>query len=88
VVHASQNDGKRHRSAGSLLAEALPVWAGQLKHGGALGLAWNTYGLAREALTDLAVAAGLRPLDGDAYLGFGHRVDSSIHRDVFVAVKD
>jgi hypothetical protein len=88
VVHASQNDGGRHRSAGTLLAEALPVWAGQLKHGGALGLAWNTYGLAREALTDLAVQAGLRPLDGAPYLAFGHRVDSSIHRDVFVAVKD
>jgi hypothetical protein len=88
VVHASQNDGKRHRSAAGLLAEALPVWAGQLKHGGSLGLSWNTYGLAREALADLAVQAGLRPLDGAPYLGFGHRVDSSIHRDVFVAVKD
>jgi hypothetical protein len=88
VVHASQNDGRRSRSAGGLLGEALPVWAGQLKHGGSLGLAWNTYGLARESLTDLAVQAGLRPLDGAPYLGFGHRVDSSIHRDVFVAVKD
>ena len=88
VVHASQNDGRRSRSAGSLLGEALSVWAGQLKHGGSLGLAWNTYGLARESLTDLAVQAGLRPLDGAPYLGFGHRVDSSIHRDVFVAVKD
>jgi len=87
VVHASQGEGRRDRSAATLLGEALGVWAGQLKRGGALGLAWNTYGLSREALTRIAVGAGLEPLDGDAYLGFGHRVDSSIYRDVFVAVK-
>jgi len=87
VVHASQNDGRRHRSVAGLLGEALPVWAGQLKHGGALGVAWNTYNLTREALADLAVQAGLEPLAGAPYLSFGHRVDSSIHRDVFVAVR-
>jgi hypothetical protein len=71
-----------------LLREALPVWSGQLKHGGALGLSWNTYGLSREDLSQLAVEAGLTPLTDGPYLEFGHRVDASIHRDVFVAVKD
>jgi hypothetical protein len=88
IVHASQTEGRRDRSAAALLGEALGVWTSQLKHGGALGLAWNTYGISREALTALAADAGLQPLDGGPYLGFGHRVDSSIHRDVFVAVKD
>ena len=87
IVHGSQDGGRRQRSAAGLLGEALAVWAGQLKHGGALGLAWNTYTMPRESLTALAVGAGLQPLDGDAYLGFGHRVDSSIHRDVFLAVR-
>jgi SAM-dependent methyltransferase len=87
VVHASQNDGRQQRSAAGLLGESLAVWAGQLKHGGALGLAWNTYNLAREALAGLAEEAGLQPMDSAPYLAFGHRVDSSIHRDVFVAVR-
>lgn len=87
VVHSSQDGGRRDRSAAALLGDALGVWTSQLKHGGALGLAWNTYGISREALTALAAEAGLRPLDDGPYLAFGHRVDSSIHRDVFVAVK-
>ncbi len=93
VVHGSQTDvrgvsGQRDRSAIGLLREALPVWAGQLRRGGALGLSWNTLGLTRERLADLAVEAGLTPLLAGPYLEFAHRVDSSIHRDVFVAVKE
>src|SRR5215217_2196241 len=46
VVHGSQTQigsasGKRDRSAASLISEAAPVWAEQLKAGGALGLSWN-----------------------------------------------
>jgi hypothetical protein len=92
IVHGSQTDvrgvsGKRDRSPAGLIGEALNVWAGQLKSGGALGLSWNTFGLTREKLNGLAVAAGLSPLVEPSYLRFGHRVDSSIHRDIFVAVK-
>ncbi len=93
VVHGSQTDvrgvsGKRDRSAAGLISEALPVWAGQLKTGGALGLSWNSLGVTRERLTELATGVGLRPLESGPYLRFAHRVDSSIHRDIFVAVKD
>jgi hypothetical protein len=59
-----------------------------LKPGGALGLSWNTYGLSRERLVELAAAAGLRPLDVGAYREFSHRVDSSIQRDILVAVAE
>lgn len=92
VVHGSRGDvrgvsGRRDRSPAGLLGEAVEVWAGQLKSGGALGIAWNTYGLSREDLADVATAAGLTPLDEGPWLRFGHRVDSAIHRDLFVAVK-
>ena len=92
IVHGSQTDvrgvsGKRDRSPAGLLGESLSVWAGQLKRGGALGLSWNTFGLTREKLTELAADAGLSALNEGAHLRFGHRVDSSINRDVFVAVK-
>ncbi|MBO0812667.1 MAG: site-specific DNA-methyltransferase [Microlunatus sp.] len=87
VVHGASHDdhGRRDRSPAGLLADALPVWAGQLKHGGALGISWNTYGLTREELAATATAAGLEPLADGPYLRLGHRVDASIHRDVFIA---
>lgn len=87
VVHGSSGAAKRDRSPQSLLAEALPVWAGPLRAGGALGLAWNTYGLSREELTRLATDAGLEPCAGGPYARLGHRVDSAIYRDVFIARK-
>lgn len=92
IVHGSQTDvrgvsGKRDRSPAGLIGEALSVWASQLRTGGALGLSWNTFGLTREKLTELSLAAGLTPRDDGPYLRFGHRVDSSIFRDIFVAVK-
>jgi hypothetical protein len=74
------------RSAATLLAEALPVWAGQLKPGGALGVSWNTYAISRQRLVEIATTAGLRPLDDGPYRDFAHRVDSSIVRDILIAV--
>ena len=92
VVHGSRTDvggvgGQRERSAAGLISEALPVWAMQLKPGGALGLSFNTIGLRRERLLDLVAAAGLDPLDSGPYRDFEHRVDSSIRRDIVVALK-
>jgi hypothetical protein len=92
VVHGSQADvrgarGKRDRSAAGLISDALPVWAGQLKTGGALGLSWNAIGLRRERLLELLADAGLEPLDFGPYRDFEHRVDSSIRRDIVVAIK-
>lgn len=77
--------GDRDRSPAELLRAAVPVWAGQLAAGGALGISWNTFGLAREDLAALLAGAGLEVLDGGPWLRFGHRVDSSIYRDVMVA---
>lgn len=79
--------GKRDRSPAGLLREAIPVWAGQLMHGGALGLSWNTFGLARAELAAMLTGAGLAVQEGGAWDRFAHRVDSSIKRDLIVAVK-
>ena len=91
VVHGSRTDvsgvGGRDRSAAGLISEALPVWTMQLKPGGALGLSFNAIGLRRERLLDLVAAAGLEPLDTGPYRDFEHRVDSSIRRDIVVALK-
>ena len=91
VVHGSRTyvggvAGQRERSAAGLISEALPVWTMQLKTGGALGLSFNAIGLRRERLLDLVVAAGLEPLDSGPYRDFEHRVDSSIRRDIVVAL--
>jgi hypothetical protein len=92
VVHGSHTDvrgdsGKRDRSAAGLISQALPVWAGQLKTGGALGLSWNAIGLKRDPLIEHVTAAGLEPLNFGPYRDFEHRVDSSIRRDIVVAIK-
>jgi hypothetical protein len=92
VVHGSRTDvrgvsGSRDRSAAGLISAALPVWARQLKSGGALGLSWNALGLSRERLLELILGAGLAPLNSGPYRDFEHRVDSSIRRDIVVAIK-
>ncbi|MFV0430315.1 MAG: TRM11 family SAM-dependent methyltransferase [Arachnia sp.] len=84
VEHAATAGGHRDRSPAQLLRAAIPVWSGQLVHGGALGISWNTFGLTRDDLAEIITGAGLSVLDQG---GFSHRVDSSIRRDLIVATK-
>ncbi len=92
IVHGSVSDvrggTRRDRSASGLLADAIPVWTGQLRIGGALGLSWNTLGTPRERVVELLGAAGLVVRDDGPWRRFSHRVDSSVHRDVIVAVRE
>jgi len=92
IAHGSTTDvrgvaGKRDRSPAGLLREAIPVWAGQLMHGGALGISWNTFGLSREDLAAMLTGAGLDVCAGGPWERFAHRVDSSIKRDLIVATR-
>lgn len=92
VAHGAVTDvrgtsGRRDRSPAGLLREAIPVWAGQLMHGGALGLSWNTLGLARENLASMLTDSGLTVCTDGPWERFAHRVNSSIHRDLMVAVR-
>ncbi|SER76606.1 Putative RNA methylase family UPF0020 [Propionibacterium cyclohexanicum] len=79
--------GPRERSSADLLARAVPVWAGQLRPGGALGISWNTYGLDRAELARICSSCGLEVRDDGPWLDFAHRVDASIRRDIVVAVR-
>lgn len=83
VAHAAATSGRKDRSPAKLLGETIPIWANQLKRGGALGISWNTFGITRDDLNGIVAKAGLRPLDWD----FSHRVDSAIKRDIIVAHK-
>lgn len=89
VVHGAQRGadaGRRDRSPADLLSQAIPVWAGQLRTGGALGIAWNTLSLPRPELVTMLSAAGLEVFDDGPWLDFGHRVDQAINRDLVVAI--
>jgi hypothetical protein len=82
-----QRAGDLSRDPRRLLTEALPGWATLLRAGGAIGISWNELVLDRADLTRLVTDAGLDVLEGEAYLGFAHRVDQAINRDVLVARK-
>jgi putative RNA methylase family UPF0020 len=70
-----------------LLTEAVPVWAGVLRPGGAVGIAWNALVARREELVRILTEAGLEPLGEPPYLSFRHRVDQAIVRDIVIARK-
>ncbi|MEP6649184.1 MAG: SAM-dependent methyltransferase [Lapillicoccus sp.] len=88
VAHGSRGArGGRDRSPAELLEAALPVWVSVLRRGGAVGIAWNTHGLARDDLAAMCAGAGLDVCDDEPYRRFAHRVDAGIHRDLLVARK-
>lgn len=86
VQHGSRTAGQGlHRSPLDLLAAAAPVWVELLRPGGALGLSLNTNVASRADATKFLIDAGLEPLEAGPYLGFRHRVDQAIMRDILVA---
>jgi tRNA G10 N-methylase Trm11 len=87
VQHGSRTAARLARRPQDLLTAAVPVWAGLLRPGGAVGIAWNTLVASREEAAAILAGAGLEPLDAGPYLQFRHRVDQAIMRDVLVARK-
>lgn len=89
VRHGSRREGGQRgalsRTPAALLEAAAPGWARLLRAGGALGLSWNTYVASRDELATVLERAGLEVLSDEPYLGFAHRVDQAIVRDVLVA---
>ncbi len=85
--------GSRTAAAGlarrpqDLLAASVPVWAGLLRPGGALGVALNTLVGSRAEAAGILAGAGLEPVESGPYLEFRHRVDQAITRDIVVARK-
>jgi SAM-dependent methyltransferase len=86
VQHGSRTaESGLHRSPIDLLKAAAPVWAGLLRPGGAVGIAWNTNVAKRSAAAEILADVGLEPLDHPPYQDFVHRVDQAIVRDILVA---
>ncbi|HEU5032112.1 MAG TPA: SAM-dependent methyltransferase [Spirillospora sp.] len=94
VQHGSRAKGARpgqkagprlSRSPVELLDAAVPEWARLLRRGGAIGISWNTFVGRREELAEILTSSGLEVQDSGAYLGFRHRVDQAISRDLIVA---
>jgi hypothetical protein len=86
VRHGS-HAGQLSRHPVELVGAAAPGWAKLIRPGGALGLSWNTHVADRSELAAVLADAGLTVLDSEPYLGFQHRVDQAIVRDVLVARK-
>jgi hypothetical protein len=86
VQHAPR-EKKGFSSLEALLAGALPAYHRTLKTGGAIALAFNTYTLAREKLTDALEKAGFSPLRQSPYEDFAHWVEQAVNRDMVIAVK-
>jgi hypothetical protein len=87
VQHGSRTADTLARSPLELLSAAVPTWAGLLRTGGALGISWNTNVARREDAVKALIDGGLEPAETEPYLGFQHRVDQAIVRDVIVARK-
>ncbi|HLU32611.1 MAG TPA: SAM-dependent methyltransferase [Natronosporangium sp.] len=87
IAHGSRTPEAVRRDPRDLLAAAAPVWVELLRHGGALGVSFNTHLLTATDLADLLAGAGLEVVTSPAYQGFSHWVDQGITRDVVVARK-
>jgi SAM-dependent methyltransferase len=86
VAHGSRTvaAGLR-RSPLQLLHDAVPAWTRLLRHGGALGISWNTHVARRADAAAVLTAAGLEVFEDGPYGRFQHRVDAAITRDILVA---
>lgn len=84
VQHGSKGGSGLSRSPLELLRGAVPVWTELLRPGGAMGIAWNTYGGKSSDLAEILTAAGLQVM---SYPDFEHWVDQAIVRDIIVARK-
>ncbi len=70
-----------------LVRTCLPAWKAVLKKGGTIVLAWNSFVLAKNRLTEVFEEHGLKVLTDAPYNGFEHLVDKSIKRDIIVVKK-
>ncbi|GAD90749.1 hypothetical protein VHA01S_055_00050 [Vibrio halioticoli NBRC 102217] len=89
VQHGSKSakDTKMARSPLELLEEALPAWKSVLKPKGSIVLSFNEFTLKWTELAELFAKQGFEVQDQEPYIGYLHRVDQSINRNIFIAVK-
>ncbi len=89
IHHATQKKSKKQkaRSAEELFINALPKWQKLLKSGGSLVLSFNEHTTHKKNLEKALNDSGMEMLSEDMYSDYNHRVDSSIVRNIIVAVK-
>ncbi|CAH1544501.1 DNA methylase [Vibrio jasicida] len=89
VQHGSKNakDSKLNRSPLELLQEALPAWKVVLKKQGSVVLSFNEFTLKWKDVAALFEEQGWKVLSEEPYIGYLHRVDQSINRNIIVAIK-
>jgi hypothetical protein len=88
IQHGARADARgESRNPAVLLAEALPVWRGVLRGGGAIALSYNTKVIKRDEVDAALAEVGLTVVDALADGRFSHRVDQSIQRDLSLATK-
>ncbi len=85
VQHGARHGEETDRSAARLLETALPEWRRVLRHGGAIGLAWNLRTLPRAEMITSLREHGFDVVDHPR--SFEHVVDRSITRDLVVATR-
>lgn len=85
IQHSARQGQSYYHSAAALLVDALPVWKKLLSHRGVVALAWNLRSVPRARVNELLDEAGFEVLDLGKALGFEHRVDQSIQRDLVIA---
>lgn len=84
---SKSNQTEFTRNPEKLIQSCSSSWYKVLKQGGAITLSWNTFVLSRMKFTSILEDVGFKVLNSDIYLGFEHRVDNSINRDIIVAIK-
>ena len=89
VQHGNKqtSESKMERSALELLKEAVPAWKVCLKTKGAMVLSFNEFTMKREDVVKVLQDNGFTVCNDAPYIGYLHRVDQSINRNLIVAVK-
>ena len=90
IQHGNNSDKKAvtgSRNPSELLAECLPGWHQVLKKGGIVVMAWNSFLVSRQKLSEVFTDLQFEILSQEPYSDFEHMVDRSIKRDIVVARK-
>lgn len=90
IAHGNKGAAKSTsitRNPSELLSLCLPQWYQVLKKGGVVVVAWNSFVVSRQKLSEIFTENGFEVFTEAPYDGFEHLVDRSIKRDIVVARK-
>ncbi|MBI9064918.1 MAG: hypothetical protein JEZ14_23225 [Marinilabiliaceae bacterium] len=90
IAHGNKGAAKSSsitRNPSELLSLCLPQWHQVLKKGGVVVVAWNSFVVSRQKLSEIFTDNGFEVFTEAPYDGFEHLVDRSIKRDIVVARK-